>query len=90
MIHDVNRDVITLFRKRQRHYQQLRYVLKFQIYSRADFDCLKAAPADQLTDFERTARLLYLQQTSFGGMGGSLGVDLSWPRWALNKLGLML
>jgi len=58
VIHDVNRDVITLLRKRQRHYQQLRDVLKFQIYSRADFDRLKAAPADQLTDFERTAQLL--------------------------------
>jgi len=58
VINDVNRDVVTLFRILQRHYQQLLDVLKFQLYSRADFERLRATPADQLTDLERAARFL--------------------------------
>lgn len=90
VINDVNRDVVTLFRILQRHYQQLLDVLKFQLYSRADFDRLRATPADQLTDLERAARFLYLQKIGFGGMGRSFGVDYSRPRWSLSKLEPML
>lgn len=90
VINDVNREVVTLFRILQRHYQQLLDVLKFQIYSRAEFERLQATPADQLTDLERAARFLYLQRTSFGGMGDSFGVDLNRPRWTLSKLEPML
>lgn len=90
VINDVNRDVVTLFRILQRHYQQLLDVLKFQLYSRADFDRLRATPADQLTDLERAARFLYLQKIGFGGMGRNFGVDYSRPRWSLSKLEPML
>jgi DNA adenine methylase len=90
VINDVNRDVVTLFRILQRHYQQLLDVLKFQLYSRADFERLRATPADQLTDLERAARFLYLQKASFGGMGRTFGVDYARPRWSLSKLEPML
>jgi len=86
VINDVNRDVINLFRILQRHYQQLLDVLKFQLYSRADFSRLLATDAEQLTDLERAARFLYLQKASFGGMGRTLGVDYSGSRWSLNKV----
>lgn len=90
VINDVNRDVVTLFRILQRHYQQLLDVLKFQLYSRADFERLRATPADQLTDLERAARFLYLQKTGFGGMGRTFGIDYSRPRWSLSKIEPML
>lgn len=90
VINDVNREVVTLFRILQRHYQQFLDVLKFQLYSRADFERLQATPAEQLTDLERAARFLYLQKTSFGGMGDSFGVDFNRPRWSLSKLEPML
>jgi DNA adenine methylase len=90
VINDVNRDVVTLFRILQRHYQQLLDVLKFQLYSRADFDRLCATPADQLTDLERAARFLYIQKASFGGRGRNFGIDYGRPRWSLGKLEPML
>lgn len=86
VINDVNRDVVNLFRLLQRHYQQLLDVLKFQLYSRADFERLRATPADQLTDLERAARFLYLQKTSFGGRGLHFGVSFDGPRWSLSKI----
>ena len=86
VINDVNRDVVNLFRILQRHYQQLLDVLRFQLYSRADFERLQATDPDQLTDLERAARFLYLQKTSFGGMGRTFGVDFARPRWSLSKV----
>lgn len=86
VINDVNRDVVNLFRILQRHYQQLLDVLKFQIYSRADFDRLKATDPRQLTDLERAARFLYLQKTGYGGMGAHFGTDFARPTWTLSKI----
>ena len=90
VINDINRDVVNLFRLLQRHYQQLLDVLKWQTYSRAEFDRLKAAEPDTLTDLERAARFLYMQVTSFGGMGSQFGIDYARPRWNLTRLVPML
>lgn len=86
VINDANRDVVNLFRILQRHYQQLLDVLKFQLYSRADFDRLRRTDPDQLTDLERAARFLYLQKAGFGGMGRNLGVSFTGSRWSLSKI----
>ena len=93
VINDISADVVNLFRLLQRHYQQLLDVLKWQTYSRAEFDRLKAAEPDTLTDLERAARFLYLQRTSFGGKvtGRHYGKSLSGPaRFDLTKLVPML
>lgn len=90
VINDINRDVVNLFRLMQRHYQQLLDVLKWQTYSRAEFDRLKAADPETLTDLERAARFLYMQVTSFGGMGSQFGIDYARPRWNLTRLVPML
>lgn len=90
VINDISRDVVNLFRLLQRHYQQLLDVLKWQTYSRSEFDRLKSANPDDLTDLERAARFLYMQVTSFGGMGTQFGIDYGRPRWNLNKLVPML
>ena len=86
VINDISQDVVNLFRILQRHYQQFLDVLKFQTYSRADFERLKATDADTLTDLERAARFLYMQVTSFGGMGTQFGIDYSRPRWDLTRI----
>ncbi len=67
VINDINRDVALLFRWLQRHYQQVLDVLKWQICSRAEFERLLATDPTKLTELERVARFLFLQQTSFGG-----------------------
>lgn len=86
VINDINRDVVNLFRILQRHYQQFLDQLKFQTYSRAEFERLKATDPTTLTDLECAARFLYMQVTSFGGMGSQFGVDYARPRWNLTKI----
>nr|WP_294915326.1 DNA adenine methylase [uncultured Neokomagataea sp.] len=67
VINDLNRDVSNLFRVLQRHYVPLMDMLRWQVTSRADFERLRNAQPDTLTDLERACRFLYLQRTAFGG-----------------------
>ena len=93
VINDLSRDVSTLFRILQRHYQAFMDLLKWQITSRAEFERLIAVDADTLTDLERAARFLYLQRLAFGGKvnGRNFGVDRRTPaRFDVTKLAPML
>jgi DNA adenine methylase len=93
VINDISADVTTLFRILQRHYPQFMDVLKWQITSRAEFDRLRAAAPETLTDLERAARFLYLQRLSFGGKvdGRNFGVKReASARFDVTKLGPML
>lgn len=93
VINDISKDVVTLFRLLQRHFQQLLDVLKWQVCSRADFERLMAVDPATLTDLERAARFLYLQRTAFGGKvaGRNFGVSLeTGARFDLTKLVPML
>ena len=88
VINDINREVVTLFRVLQRHYQAFLDMLKWQLTSRAEFERLKGSPADTLTDLERAARFLYLQRTTFGGRvrGQTFGVTYGGARFDVTKL----
>jgi len=93
VINDISKDVVTLFRLLQRHYQQLLDVLKWQVCSRAEFERLLAVDPDTLTDLERAARFLYLQRTAFGGKvrGQTYGISFeASARFDLTKLVPML
>ena len=93
VINDLNLDVATLFRVLQRHYEALMDELRWRLTSRAEFDRLRAAPADTLTDLERAARFLYLQCAAYGGKvtGQSFGTSRSNPgRFDVIKLAPML
>lgn len=68
VINDINRDVVTLFRILQRHYQQFLDTLKWQLCSRSEFDRLMKVDPETLTDLERSARFLFLQRAAFGGV----------------------
>lgn len=93
VINDISRDVTNLFRIMQRHYEALMDMLRWQVTSRAEFDRLKGAAPDTLTDLERAARFLYLQRTAFGGksVGQNFGVSVGTPaRFDITKLAAML
>jgi len=81
VINDLSRDVATLFRVLQRHYEALMDMLRWQLTSRAEFDRLVSAEPGALTDLERAARFLYLQRTNFGGKvaGRTFGVSPERP-----------
>jgi DNA adenine methylase len=89
VINDRSKDVATLFRILQRHYQAFLDQLKWQLTSRAEFERLVAVDPDTLTDLERAARFLYLQRTAFGGklVGRNFGTSRTGPaRFDLTKL----
>lgn len=77
VINDLSRDVSTLYRVLQRHYEALMDMLKWQVTSRDEFARLVAVDADTLTDLERAVRFLYLQRCAFGGKvhGRNFGVS---------------
>jgi DNA adenine methylase len=77
IINDVSGDVVNLFRILQRHPEALLRELAWRPAMRVEFDRLKGARAQDLTDVERAARFLYLQTLAYGGKvtGRSFGVD---------------
>lgn len=93
IINDASRDVATLFRILQRHYQPFMDMLKWQVTSRAEFQRLVATDPNTLTDLERAARLLYLQRTAYGAKvaGQNFGAHVSGPaHFDITKLASVL
>ena len=92
VINDISGDIATLFRILQRHYVPLMDLLRWQITSRAEFERLRAARPETLTDLERAARFLYLQRLRFGGKpDGVFGVAPGVPaRFDVTRLGAVL
>ena len=88
IINDRSKDVATFFRILQRHYNPFMDMLRWQVTGRTEFERLKAADPETLTDLERAARFLYLQSASFGGKvaGRSFGVTLLGSRFNVAKL----
>jgi DNA adenine methylase len=77
VINDASGDVVTLFRVLQRHPEALLRELRWRPAMRVEFDRLKGARIQDLTDIERAARLLYLQTLAYAGKvtGRSFGTD---------------
>ncbi len=93
VINDASRDVANLFRILQRHFVPLMDLLRWQVTSRAEFERLRAAVPETLTDLERAARFLYLQRTAFGGKvrGQNFGVSPTSPaRFDVTRLAALL
>lgn len=67
VINDINKDVITLYRCLQWHLDEFVRYFKWALVSRDEFQRLKAAVPDTLTDIQRAARFYYLRQSCFGG-----------------------
>lgn len=93
VINDISQDIATLFRVLKRHYPQFIQAINFQITSRTEFERLVKTDPSTLTDFDRSARFLYLQRTAFGGKVASRNFGVSVGRSAhfdLTKLEPML
>jgi DNA adenine methylase len=93
VINDRSKDVATLFRLLQRHFQAFVDMLRWQLSSRAEFDRLMSVDPDTLTDLERGARFLYLQRTAFGGKiaGRNFGVSKTQPaRFDITRMAPLL
>ncbi len=89
IINDVSGDIATFFRVLQEHYPYMLDMLRFRVTSRAEFERLRALPADRLTDLQRAVRFLYLQRLAFGGKveGRTFGVSNELgARFNVNKL----
>lgn len=67
VINDINKDVVTLYRCLQWHLEEFLRYFKWVLVSRNEFERLKKASPDTLTDIQRGARFYYLQQNCFGG-----------------------
>ena len=81
VINDVSGDVVTLFRILQRHPEALLRELRWRPAMRVEFDRLRGARIQDLTDIERAARFLYLQRLAYAGKvaGRTFGVDPTAP-----------
>jgi DNA adenine methylase len=77
VMNDISGEVANLFRILQRHPSALFRELTWRPAMRSEFDRLKGARPQDLTDVERAARFLYLQRLAFAGRvkGRSFGVD---------------
>ena len=93
VINDYSKDVATLFRVLQNHYQAFLDMIRWQISTRAEFERLCDMNPDTLTDLQRAARFLYLQRLAFGGKvsGKNFGVDaVGGGRFNVTRLAPML
>lgn len=63
-------------------------MLRCQLISHDEFERLKSAVSDSLTDLERAVHFLYLQRTTFGGKvrGQNLGCQCRPPRLGIHAL----
>ena len=67
VINDINKDVVTLYRCVQWHLEEFVRYFKWVLVARDEFERLKKADPETLTDIQRAARFYYLQQSCFGG-----------------------
>lgn len=70
---DTSRELVNLFRIVKHHHCALVRELEFNINSRTDFNWMRGQPG--VTDIQRAASFLFLNQLSFGGDGSSFGVQ---------------
>ena len=93
VINDANGEVANFFRVVQRHHQPFLDMIRYQVTSRKEFECLAGQDPSRLTDMERAARFLYLQRIAFGGRptGRTFGTARDRPgRFDISKVGPLL
>ncbi len=89
VINDINKDVVNLYRCVQWHLEEFVRCFKWALVARDEFERLKAANPDTLTDIQRAARFYYLHQVGFGGriVNPSYGYGItSAPRFNLLRI----
>lgn len=81
IINDINGELVNLYRIVRRYPNTLYKETEFLFASRQEFERLLKTPPETLTDIERAARFLYLQNQAFGGKvtGQAFGVSIDRP-----------
>lgn len=81
IINDINGELVNLYRIVRRYPNTLYKETEFLFASRQEFERLLKTQPETLTDIERAARFLYLQNQAFGGKvtGQSFGVSIDRP-----------
>lgn len=81
IINDINGELVNLYRIVRRYPDTLYKETEFLFASRQEFERQLKTPPETLTDIERAARFLYLQNQAFGGKvtGQSFGVSIDRP-----------
>ena len=81
IINDINGELVNLYRIVRRYPDTLYKETEFLFASRQEFERLLKTSPETLTDIERAARFLYLQNQAFGGKvtGQSFGVSIDRP-----------
>lgn len=81
IINDINGERVNLYRIVRRYPNTLYKETEFMFASRQEFERLLKTQPETLTDIERAARFLYLQNQAFGGKvtGQSFGVSIDRP-----------
>lgn len=67
ILNDRDRELVNLYRIVKLHPEELHRQFKFSLVSRAEFERLMAENPESLTDVQRAARYLYVQQSCYGG-----------------------
>ena len=67
VINDVNSELVNLYRVIKFHFEEFIKQFKFLLIARDEYDRLKLAKPDTLTDIQRAARYYYLVRLSYGG-----------------------
>lgn len=81
IINDINGELVNLYRIVRRYPNTLYKETEFMFASRQEFERQLKTQPETLTDIERAARFLYLQNQAFGGKvtGQSFGVSIDRP-----------
>ena len=81
IINDINGELVNLYRIVRRYPNTLYKETEVMFASRQEFERLLKTQPETLTDIERAARFLYLQNQAFGGKvtGQSFGVSIDRP-----------
>ena len=81
IINDINGELVNLYRIVRCYPNTLYKETEFMFASRQEFERLLKTQPETLTDIERAARFLYLQNQAFGGKvtGQSFGVSIDRP-----------
>lgn len=83
LLNDINGDIVNLFRVTREHPDELMRQFEWMIASRSDHYRMQKTPPETMTDIQRAARFLYLQNLNFRGtMLGIAGVNFAAGRKA--------
>jgi len=77
VINDINQDVTNLYRMVRHHPEEFYLQMQYMLFSRSEFNRLKATDPAMLTEIQRAVRFYFLQKSAYGGkiVGATFGTS---------------